>query len=59
VSPIVTGWVVQTTGSFKMAFVIAAGVLVSGASIYLFLVKTLDPVIPEPSGEPTIQVMPV
>jgi len=59
VSPIVTGWVVQATGSFKMAFVIAAGVLVSGASIYLFLVKTLDPVIPEPSAERTIQVMPI
>jgi MFS family permease len=58
VSPVVTGWVVQTTGSFKMAFVIAAGVLVLGASIYLFMVKTLDPVLPEPSEKRGAQVLP-
>jgi MFS family permease len=46
-SPYVTGWVVKLTGSFRWAFVIAAGVLVAGASIYLFLIRTLDPVTPE------------
>jgi hypothetical protein len=42
-----------------MAFVIAAVVLVSGASIYFFLVKTLAPVIPESLEERRIQVMPI
>lgn len=59
VSPIVTGWAVQTTGSFKMAFVIAAGVVVFGASIYFFMVKTVDPVLTEPSEKRGIQVMPI
>jgi len=47
-SPVVTGWVIQLTGSFRGTFVITAVVVVVGAAIYLFLIRTLDPVIPVP-----------
>jgi sugar phosphate permease len=43
-SPAVTGWVVTVTGSFQMAFVITAAVLVCGAAIYVFVVRTLEPI---------------
>jgi MFS family permease len=56
-SPYITGWVVKVTGSFRWAFVIAAVVLVIGASIYLFLVRTLDPVIPEAAQAASPQVI--
>jgi MFS family permease len=47
-SPAVTGWIVTATGSFQLAFVVTAFVLVIGASIYLYAVRTLDPIrIPE------------
>lgn len=49
-SPAVTGWVVTVTGSFQMAFVITAIVLVCGAAIYLFGIRTLDPI--RMSGQP-------
>jgi ACS family D-galactonate transporter-like MFS transporter len=45
-SPLVTGWVVKRTGSFQWAFVIAGAVLVTGALVYIFGVRTLDHVIP-------------
>lgn len=38
-APIVTGWVVDTTHSFNLALVIAAGVTFTGALCYLFIVK--------------------
>lgn len=38
-APIVTGWVVDTTNSFNLALVIAAGVTFCGALCYLFIVK--------------------
>lgn len=43
-SPVITGWIVTVTGSFQVAFVIAAVVMVIGVLIYLLLVKTLDPI---------------
>ena len=43
-SPALTGWVVTATGSFQGAFVVTAAVVVFGALIYLFAVKTLDPI---------------
>ncbi|MDA5160922.1 MFS transporter, partial [Klebsiella pneumoniae] len=39
-APIVTGWVVDTTHSFNLALVIAAGVTFTGALCYFFIVKT-------------------
>ncbi|MBJ3816004.1 MFS transporter [Shimwellia pseudoproteus] len=38
-APIVTGWVVDSTGSFNLALVIAACVTFAGAMSYLFIVK--------------------
>lgn len=38
-APVVTGWVVDTTGSFNLALVIAACVTFAGAMSYLFIVK--------------------
>jgi|HigsolmetaAR201D_1030396.scaffolds.fasta_scaffold08294_4 Sugar phosphate permease len=38
VSPLVTGWIVQQTGSFNLAFVVAAVVLIAGALVYFVLV---------------------
>jgi dipeptide/tripeptide permease len=43
-SPVITGWIVTVTGSFQVAFVIAAVVMVIGVLIYLLVVKTLDPI---------------
>jgi MFS family permease len=43
-SPAVTGWVVTATGSFQVAFVITAFVLVIGVAIYLLVVRTLEPI---------------
>jgi dipeptide/tripeptide permease len=45
-SPALTGWVVTKTGSFHWPFAIAAMVMVLGALVYIFVVKTLDPIYP-------------
>jgi cyanate permease len=37
-SPIVTGFIVDKTGSFVMALVLGAGISLAGALIYLFVV---------------------
>ena len=36
VGPIVTGWLVQTTGVFYLSFAVAAGVALTGSAIFLF-----------------------
>ena len=36
VAPWVTGWVVQETGQFYLAFVVAAAVVLTGAALFLF-----------------------
>jgi len=36
VAPWVTGWVVEETGEFYLAFVVAAGVVLVAAAIFLF-----------------------
>jgi MFS transporter, ACS family, D-galactonate transporter len=43
-SPALTGWIVTVTGSFHWAFVTAAAVMLFGAFVYIFVVKTLDPI---------------
>ena len=45
-SPAVTGWIVKTTGSFQLAFVITAFVLTLGASFYLLVVRDTGPIQP-------------
>jgi MFS family permease len=42
VSPILTGFVVDATGSFVLALFIGSGVMVAGAALYYFVVK--DPI---------------
>jgi sugar phosphate permease len=42
VSPILTGFVVDATGSFVLALLIGSGVMVAGAALYYFVVK--DPI---------------
>ncbi|WP_067925017.1 MFS transporter [Alicyclobacillus shizuokensis] len=43
VAPIVTGFIVQATGSFMYAFLLAALILVVGILSYVFLLTDLDP----------------
>jgi MFS family permease len=43
-SPALTGWIVTKTSSFRWAFVVAAGVMMIGILIYLFVVRNLDPI---------------
>ena len=40
VSPLLTGFVVDTTGSFSLALNIGAGVMIGAAILYLFVVKS-------------------
>lgn len=51
ISPIVTGFIVQATGSFMYAFLLAAIILVAGILSYVFLLTDLEPIatVPEPS----------
>ncbi|MEZ2127815.1 MULTISPECIES: MFS transporter [unclassified Sinorhizobium] len=58
IAPIITGYVVASTGGYEMAFGIAAGLLVSGAITTLTM--TRKPIAPEfttsaaiPTGQPT------
>lgn len=48
-APIITGYIVQLTHSFKGAFVVAAVFLVIGIAGYAFLLGKIEP-IPEPVG---------
>jgi MFS transporter, ACS family, D-galactonate transporter len=45
VSPWLTGVVVEKTGTFYLAFAIAAGVLLAGASMYAFVIRSVEPVV--------------
>ncbi|MEW5322973.1 MFS transporter [Geobacillus thermoleovorans] len=44
VAPIVTGFIVQATGSFMYAFLVAALILLAGIFSYLFLLTDLEPI---------------
>ncbi|MGJ3220974.1 MFS transporter [Geobacillus thermoleovorans] len=50
VAPIVTGFIVQATGSFMYAFLVAAFILLAGIFSYLFLLTDLEPI--EPMAQP-------
>ncbi len=53
VSPLVTGIIVQRTGSFALAFTLSAAMLVLGAALYAFLLGRVAPVAwPQRDGEP-------
>jgi len=49
-APIVTGFIVQATGSFMYAFLVAALILLAGIFSYLFLLTDLEPI--EPMAQP-------
>ena len=42
-APIVTGYLLQTTGSFVIALVVAGGMVFMGAASYLFIVGRVEP----------------
>jgi dipeptide/tripeptide permease len=42
VAPIITGYVVAITGSFLLAFAVAAVLLVAGIAAYIFLLGRID-----------------
>jgi ACS family D-galactonate transporter-like MFS transporter len=44
VAPWLTGWVVNETGQFYWAFVVAAGVVLTGAVIYGIVIRRVSPV---------------
>ena len=44
VAPLITGLVVERTGKFFLAFVIAGGVAIVGAIVYVFLLGSIEPV---------------
>ena len=58
-APIVTGYIVQATGSFVYALVTAGGMALFGAISYVFLVGNLEVleinVAPAPTGHPAMQ----
>jgi MFS family permease len=43
-SPALTGWIVSVSGSFRWAFALAALFMGAGILIYVFIVRTLDPI---------------
>jgi nitrate/nitrite transporter NarK len=38
-SPLITGWIVDATGSFVLAFIVASAVLFAGALLYVTMVR--------------------
>lgn len=44
VAPILTGWIVDRTGHFSLAFVAAAGIGVVGLLAWIFLVRCVEPI---------------
>lgn len=51
VAPIVTGFIVETTGNFFLAFVWVCALLVVGALSYLFIVRRVAPVVWKHAGD--------
>jgi len=45
VAPAITGMVVQKTGHFLWAFVVAAAVVLIGAAMYAFLLGPVEPIV--------------
>ena len=43
-SPLLTGWIVDRTGSFVLSFVVASSILFAGAVVYLVMVRDVVPV---------------
>ena len=43
-SPLLTGWIVDRTGSFVISFLVTSSILFAGAAIYLLMVRKVVPV---------------
>ena len=56
VAPIVTGFIVGTTQSFSLAFLVAGIVLVAGIAAFIFLLGPIRP-IPDPEPKPGISAL--
>lgn len=54
-SPALTGWIVTVTGSFQLAFLVTAGVLVLGAVLYICVIRTLDGIEKDLTADPKTQ----
>jgi hypothetical protein len=58
IGPVVTGFIVATTGSFKMALVFSAALGVLGILNYAFLLRRIEPIrVMAPSGTVRIEAM--
>ena len=58
IGPVVTGFIVATTGSFKMALVFSAALGVLGILNYAFLLRKIEPIrVLPPSGAALIGSM--
>ncbi len=51
-APIVTGYCVQRTGNFRVAFFVAAGYLLVGIAAYVFLLGRIQPIAANPALKP-------
>ena len=51
VGPIVTGFIVATTGSFNIALLFSAGLIVAAILNYLFLLGRVEPIVTEDAPE--------
>jgi MFS transporter, ACS family, D-galactonate transporter len=58
ISPVVTGYIVSVTGSFDVAFLIAACVLVAGIAFYGLMMGPIEPVPDLPASPPTPRARP-
>jgi hypothetical protein len=52
-APTITGFVVERTGQFVIAFGVAAAVVLAGASLYVFFLGPVEPVVWSGSGMTT------
>ena len=43
ICPLITGWIVDRTGSFNSAFVVAAAVSIGGIVSWCFVVRKIEP----------------
>jgi MFS family permease len=43
-SPLLTGWIVDRTGSFVISFLVTSSILFAGAAVYLLMVRKVVPV---------------
>lgn len=55
-APIVTGYLVDTTGTFLIAFVVCGGFLVASLFFYIVVLGRIEPLRPMPPAKPTTEL---